>query len=175
MEDADVDQLADHERDDRASNRPQALSEDACEGGLHVGYAARGVDRDPPGRRRKSDRHVGEQERVADQPHGDEGNQPHAAPTEVLVDDVGHDEDDGPQQHARREAQRSRLAEQVPAEGRLPQRRLQREDLDADELGDDRVGGEERCQPDEQARRARDQREAHLGRLAATLGFIPGP
>src|SRR5690606_840155 len=50
----------------------------------------------------------------------------------------------------RREAERDGLAEQVPVQGRHAQGVFQREDLDPDELGDDRVDAEEGRQADEQ-------------------------
>jgi len=113
------------------------------------------------GRGREPDRDVGEQERVADQPDRDERNEAHAAPAEVFVDHVRHHEHDRPQQHAGREAQRARLAEQGPAERRQPERGLESEDLHADELGDDGVGREERREHDEEPRRSRGEQCAH--------------
>jgi len=71
----------------------------------------------------------------------------------MVIDDVGHQEDKRPQQHAAGERQRAALTEQVPVQRREPERRLQRENLDADELGDDGVADQERGQHDKQARR----------------------
>ena len=61
----------------------------------------------------------------------------------MLVDDVGHDENDRPEHHARGERQRAALPEQAPVEWRDAERILEREDLDADELGDQGIGDEE--------------------------------
>src|SRR5690606_20890858 len=89
----------------------------------------------------------------------------HAAAAEVLVDRVGHDEHDRPQQRARGEAERARLPEQVPFPGPEPERVLEREDLDPDELRQQRVDAEERGEADEQAGGAvlqqRPRRRAH--------------
>ena len=60
---------------------------------------------------------------------------PDAAHAEILVDGVRQDEDERPQQHPRCEVQRAGDAEQVPLQRLRAERGLEREDLDADELG----------------------------------------
>src|SRR3546814_18122044 len=63
-------------------------------------------------------------------------------------------EHDRPQQGAGGEAERAALAEQVPLQRLDAERILEREDLDADELGQHRVDAEERGQRDDQPRGA---------------------
>src|SRR3546814_7846755 len=58
------------------------------------------------------------------------------------------------QQGAGGEAERAALAEQVPLQRPDAERILEREDLDADELGQPRVDAEQRGQRDEQPRGA---------------------
>src|SRR5690606_31203335 len=98
----------------------------------------------------------------------------HAAAAEVLVDRVGHDEHDRPQQRARGEAERAGLPEQVPFPGPEPERVLEREDLDPDELRQQRVDAEERGEADEQAGGAvlqqRPRRRAHASGSVAGGG-----
>ncbi len=83
-----------------------------------------------------------EQERVDDENDGEVGNKTDTASTEILVDDVGHDEHERPEQYARSEIQRSRLPEQLPIERWQAQRWLERKNLDADKLGKNGVGQE---------------------------------
>ena len=75
---------------------------------------------DPPRGRRQADGHVRGNECVSDQRDRQERDEPHATSAEVLVDDVGHDEDDRPQEHTGGEGKRAGLPEEAPAEGRLP-------------------------------------------------------
>src|SRR3546814_3606729 len=62
----------------------------------------------------RSDRDEREREAIDDQPGGEPADEAHAALAEILVDRVGHDEHDRPQQRAGGEVERSGLAEQVP-------------------------------------------------------------
>ena len=161
MVNRDVDDLPHQERDQRPADRPEPLPEHVRVGGLHVGHATVRVDAHPPLGRCEVDRRVGEHEGVGDHSGGGKRDEAYAATSEILVDDVRHDEHDRPDQHAGREAQRAFLPEQVPAERRQAQRRFEREDLHADELRHDRVADEERRQQHEQARGARRERSRH--------------
>ena len=168
MEDRHVDELSDQEGRDRAADGPHSLAEHVRERRLHVRHAARLVDGDPPRGGRQPDREIRRDERVGDQPDGQQRDEPHATPAEVLVDDVGHDEHDRPPQHAGGEGERAGLAEETPAEGRRAERRLEREDLDAYELRDDRVGDEKAREHDEEPRRAPAEDAAHGRRFLST-------
>ncbi|EEF93804.1 hypothetical protein CATMIT_01558, partial [Catenibacterium mitsuokai DSM 15897] len=90
---------------------------------------------------------------------------------EELVDDVGHQEHDRPQQGAGGEVQRAGLAEQIPLQRRDAQGVFEGEDLDPDELGQRRVHAEERGQHDEQAQRALLQRRRALAGDERNAGF----
>jgi hypothetical protein len=167
--DGHVEQLADHERRERAADHPQSLAEDAGKCRLGVGDALCGVRGQPPVGRRDEDGDVGEQERVADQACRQPGDETHAATAEVLVDDVGHHEHERPEQHAGGEVQRSPLTEQLPVERCDPDGGLEREDLDADELGDDGVGQEQARQHREQPPRSLVHRASLAGGALALL------
>ena len=96
---------------------PKMLANAACMFGTPLLL----VDRDPELRGRQRDRQVRREKSVADQHDGQPRNETHAAAAEVLVDDVGHQEDERPQQHAAGERQRAALPEQVPVErARVP-------------------------------------------------------
>ena len=79
MEDHDVDELADEERDDGTADGPHALAEKDGVGLLDVGHAHARVDVDPERRGRQRDGGVRRQERVGDQPDRDPRDQAHAA------------------------------------------------------------------------------------------------
>ncbi len=145
-----VDQLADQEGNQRADDDPHALAENRGERGLVIRHALVLGHADPPRCWRQVDREIGEHEAVHDQARGQPADHAHAALAEILVDRVGHDEHDRPQDRAGGEVQRPGLAEQVPFQRRDAEGVFQREDLDSDELGKHCVGAEEGCQRDEQ-------------------------
>ena len=150
MEHGDIDQLADQEGDHRTGDDPEALAEDQGERALDVGDPEVTVGLDPEPGGREGDDRVGGDEGVADERDGDPGDQPHAPHTEVFIDDVGHHEDEGPQQHARGEAEVALHAEQRPLHRLDAEGALEREDLAADEVRQQRVDEEEPRQHDEQ-------------------------
>src|SRR5690606_514286 len=78
------------------------------------------------------------------------------------------------QQSAGGEVERAALAEQVPFPGAQAERVLEREDLDPDELGQHRVGAEERGQADEQARGAVVQRPLQARVPGTENGMLSG-
>ena len=168
MEDCHVDELSDQESRDRAADGPHSLAEHVRERRLHIRHAAWLVDGDPPRGGRQPDREIRRYERVGNQPDGQQRNEPHATPAEVLVDDVGHDEHHRPPKNAGGEGERAGLAEETPAEGRRAERRLEREDLDAYELRDNRVGDEKAGENDKEPSRAPAEDAAHGRRFFNT-------
>ena len=150
MVDRDVQQLADQEGHQRAGDHPQALSEDSGESRLHIGNTLPLVRTDPPVGRHRPYRRKREDECVNDEQDRQVGNEPHATATIVLVDDIGHHENERPQQDARGEVQRPGLPEERPVQWVETQRRLECKDLDANELSEDRVRQEEAGKDDEQ-------------------------
>src|SRR5690606_1074170 len=124
--------------------------------------------------RRQVDGEEGEHEAVNDQARGQPADETHAALAEVLVDRVGHDEHDRPQQSAGGEVERAALAEQVPLPRTQAEGVLEREDLDSDEFGQHRVDAEERRQADEQARGAVVQRPLQARVPGTEKGMLSG-
>jgi hypothetical protein len=168
-EDPRVDELTHYERAQRADDDVQALAEDRLEGRLHVRHAMRAAAAEPPPRvGRHRDRGVECGERERDQCRRHDRQEPDRAHAEVVVDHVGREEHERPVQDADAEHERQVVfSEQLEVGPWQPEHGLELEQLDAEQLGEQRVACQEGSEHEEQDGAATAQdRMGHLGRVA---------